>query len=122
MPVHLYGNPCDMKKITSIAKKNNLRIIEDCAESLGSELNNEPLGIYGDAATFSFFGNKTITTGEGGMILFKDEEVYKKAIILRDHGMSKTKRYWHEMVGFNYRLTNLQASIGLAQLSKLMIL
>lgn len=119
MPVHLYGNPCEMNKICSIAQKNNLKIIEDCAESLGSEYNNQPTGILGDAATYSFFGNKTITTGEGGMILFKEEEVYKKAMILRDHGMNKTKRYWHDLVGFNYRLTNLQASIGLAQLEKL---
>ena len=119
MPVHLYGNPCEMNKICSLAQKNNLKIIEDCAESLGSEYYNQPTGILGDAATYSFFGNKTITTGEGGMILFKEEEVYKKAMILRDHGMNKTKRYWHDMVGFNYRLTNLQASIGLAQLEKL---
>ena len=119
MPVHLYGNPCEMNKISSLAIENNLKIIEDCAESLGSEYNNYPTGIFGDAATYSFFGNKTITTGEGGMILFKEEEVYKKAMILRDHGMSKTKRYWHDLVGFNYRLTNLQASIGLAQLEKL---
>ena len=86
---------------------------------MGSLYNNKPLGIYGDAATYSFFGNKTITTGEGGMILFKNEEIYQEAKILRDHGMSKEKRYWHDVVGYNYRLTNLQASIGVAQLAKL---
>jgi len=119
LPVHLYGNPCQMDDIVSIANEFDLKIIEDCAESLGSLYNNKPLGIYGDAATYSFFGNKTITTGEGGMILFKDEEIYQKAKILRDHGMSKEKRYWHDVVGYNYRLTNLQASIGVAQLAKL---
>lgn len=119
LPVHLYGNPCQMDDIVSIANEFDLKIIEDCAESLGSFYNNKPLGIYGDAATYSFFGNKTITTGEGGMILFKNEEIYQEAKILRDHGMSKEKRYWHDVVGYNYRLTNLQASIGVAQLAKL---
>jgi perosamine synthetase len=119
LPVHLYGNPCQMDDIVSLANEFGLKIIEDCAESLGSLYNNKPLGIYGDAATYSFFGNKTITTGEGGMILFKNEEIYQEAKILRDHGMSKEKRYWHDVVGYNYRLTNLQASIGVAQLVKL---
>jgi perosamine synthetase len=108
-----------MDDIVSLANEFGLKIIEDCAESLGSLYNNKPLGIYGDAATYSFFGNKTITTGEGGMILFKNEEIYQEAKILRDHGMSKEKRYWHDVVGYNYRLTNLQASIGVAQLVKL---
>ena len=119
MLVHLYGNPCNMNKIIEIAKKHKLFIVEDCAESLGSTYNGYPLGIHSDAATFSFFGNKTITTGEGGMIVFKDPKVYEKASILRDHGMSKTKRYWHDVVGYNYRLTNIQAAIGVAQFDKL---
>ena len=76
------------------------------------------LGTFGDASTFSFFGNKTISTGEGGMILFSDPQVAEKARILRDHGMSKNKRYWHDVVGYNYRLTNIQAAIGVAQMEK----
>lgn len=119
MLVHLYGQPCDMNAIMSIAKKYNLLILEDAAEALGSTYEDQPVGIFGDAATFSFFGNKTITTGEGGMILFKDKKVAEKASILRDHGMSKEKRYWHDFVGYNYRLTNMQAAIGVAQFERL---
>ena len=74
-------------------------IIGDCAEALGSEYNKKLVGTFGDASTFSFFGNKTISTGEGGMIIFKDKKIYEKAKILRDHGMSSKKRYWHEQVG-----------------------
>jgi perosamine synthetase len=119
MPVHLYGNPCNMDFIMKFAKIHNLFVIEDCAEALGSYYNGKPLGTFGDAATFSFYGNKTITTGEGGMIVFKDNKIAEKAAMLRDHGMNKTKRYWHEEVGYNYRLTNLQAAIGVAQFERL---
>lgn len=119
MAVHLFGNPCKVFELMELTKKYNLYLVQDCAESLGSLFNNEPLGIFGDVATFSFFGNKTITTGEGGMIIFKDPDIYKKANILRDHGMNKTKRYWHDFVGYNYRLTNLQAAVGVAQFERL---
>jgi len=119
MPVHLYGNPCNMDDIVAIARKNKLFIIEDCAEALGSLYKGKPVGTFGDVATFSFYGNKTITTGEGGMVLFKDQKVADRAAMLRDHGMRKTKRYWHDEVGYNYRLTNIQAAIGVAQLERL---
>lgn len=119
MAVHLYGNVCDMNLMNQIAKKNNLYIIEDCAEALGSFYFNNPVGTFGDVATFSFFGNKTITTGEGGMVIFKDKRHAEIGAVLRDHGMSKDKRYWHDYVGFNYRLTNLQAAIGVAQFEQL---
>jgi perosamine synthetase len=119
MPVHLYGNPCKMDAIMDLAKRYDLFVIEDCAEALGSFFKNHPVGTFGDAATFSFYGNKTITTGEGGMIVFKDKAVAERAAMLRDHGMKKTKRYWHEEVGYNYRLTNLQAAIGVAQFERL---
>jgi perosamine synthetase len=119
MPVHLYGHPCDMDEIVAFAKKYNLLIIEDCAEALGSYYKGKPVGIFGDASTYSFFGNKTITTGEGGMVVFKNPEVAGKAEMLRDHGMQKTKRYWHSKVGYNYRLTNIQAAIGVAQFERL---
>jgi perosamine synthetase len=116
--VHLYGYPANMNLIASLAAKYDLRIIEDCAEALGSLYKGKHVGLTGDSATFSFFGNKTITTGEGGMILFKDPLLNQKAQILRDHGMSPEKRYWHNEVGFNYRLTNIQAALGVAQLEK----
>lgn len=118
MPVHLYGNPCDMDEIHEIAKEHNLLVIEDNAEGLGSKYKGKLTGTLGDAGTFSFFGNKTITTGEGGAILFQDKKIYDHAKVLRDHGMSPTKRYWHEYIGFNYRLTNIQAAIGCAQLER----
>ena len=116
--VHLYGYPANMDLIAPLAAKHDLRIIEDCAEALGSRYKGKHVGLIGDSATFSFFGNKTITTGEGGMVLFKDSDLHQKAQILRDHGMSPEKRYWHNEVGFNYRLTNLQAALGVAQLEK----
>jgi perosamine synthetase len=119
MPVHLYGCPCEMDEVVLFAKKNNLLIIEDCAEALGSYYKNKPVGVFGDASTFSFFGNKTITTGEGGMILFKNKNIAERAEVLRDHGMNKSKRYWHDEVGYNYRLTNIQAAIGVAQFEQL---
>lgn len=119
MPVHIYGQTCNMDKLAAIVNKHNLLVVEDCAEALGSKYKGRPVGVFGDAATFSFFGNKTITTGEGGMVLFKDPEVAKKSAVLRDHGMSKEKRYWHDLVGYNYRLTNLQAAIGVAQFERL---
>jgi perosamine synthetase len=119
MPVHLYGHPADMEKIEEISRINKILIIEDCAESIGSRIGKRATGSYGDASCFSFFGNKTITTGEGGMILFKDQNAAKKARILRDHGMSPERRYWHEVVGYNYRITNIQAAIGVAQMERI---
>jgi perosamine synthetase len=108
-----------MGKIKKICNKYNLYLIEDCAEAIGSKINGIQIGTYSDASIFSFFGNKTITTGEGGMVCFKSKKIYERAKILRDHGMSKSKRYWHEHIGNNYRLTNLQAAVGCAQLKKL---
>jgi perosamine synthetase len=119
MPVHLYGHPCDMEIICEFANRYNLKVIEDCAEALGSMYKGRPVGVFGDVATFSFYGNKTITTGEGGMIVFKDEKVAEFASVMRDHGMDKIKRYWHSFVGYNYRLTNIQAAIGVAQFERL---
>lgn len=119
MPVHLYGHPCHMDELMAIAKKHNLFVIEDCAEALGTLYKGKHVGTFGEAATFSFFGNKTITTGEGGMVLFNDQATCDKAMVLRDHGMSKQKRYWHDFVGYNYRMTNIQAAIGVAQLERL---
>ncbi len=118
MPVHLYGLPAKMDAINKLAKQHNLYVIEDAAEAIGSTFQGQMAGSMSDIATFSFYGNKTITTGEGGMILFKDQAHYEKALVLRDHGMDKQKRYWHNYVGYNYRLTNLQAAIGVAQMER----
>ena len=103
MPVHIYGVPCDMSEIQVIANEHDLLIIEDCAEALGSTIDKVHVGNFGNAGTFSFFGNKVITCGEGGAIIFKDKAVYERAKVLRDHGMTPGKRYWHEAMGFNYR-------------------
>jgi perosamine synthetase len=119
MPVHLYGHSSHMDEIMAIAKKHNLIVVEDAAEAIGGKYKDKHVGVFGDAATFSFFGNKTITTGEGGMVFFKDKKAYEKAVVLRDHGMSKEKKYWHDFVGFNYRMTNLQAAIGCAQMERI---
>jgi perosamine synthetase len=119
IPVHIYGQPCDMDAILKIAKKYNLRIIEDCAEAHGALYKGKKVGSFGDIGCFSFYGNKVITTGEGGMCTTNNSKLDSKMRVLRDHGMSKTKRYWHDVVGYNYRMTNLQAAIGLAQLERI---
>lgn len=119
IPVHIYGQVCDMKSIMKIAREYNLKVIEDCAEAHGAMFEGKKVGSHGDIGCFSFYGNKVITTGEGGMCTTNNHEMDEKMRILRDHGMSKTKRYWHDMVGYNYRMTNLQAAIGLAQLERI---
>lgn len=117
--VHLYGIPCDYNKILKIVKNNNFFLIEDCAESLGSKFKNKKMGLEGDASTYSFYANKTITTGEGGMTVFKKKENYFKALKIRNQGRSFIKTYWHDIVGSNYRITNIQAALGVAQLKKI---
>ena len=119
IPVHLYGHPCDMDQIMKIARNYNLYVIEDAAEAHGAEYKGKKVGSFGDISCFSFYGNKMITTGEGGMCLTNNEELAERMRNLRDHAMSKNRRYWHETVGFNYRMTNLQAAVGVAQLKKL---
>jgi len=119
IPVHLYGQVCNMEEIMKIAREHNLFVIEDCAEAHGAEFDGHKVGSIGDIGCFSFFGNKVITTGEGGMCITNNKYLNDKMRVLRDHGMSKTKRYWHDYVGYNYRMTNLQASIGVAQLERI---
>jgi len=119
IPVHIYGHPANMIEINEIAKKYNLKVIEDAAEAHGAEVYGKKVGGLGDVGIFSFYGNKIITSGEGGMITTNDEDLYNKMRYLRDHAMSKEKRYWHTEVGFNYRMTNLQAALGLAQLERI---
>jgi len=118
MAVHLYGLSCDMDRLVKICKDHQLYLIEDCAEAFGSFYNQQHVGTFGDIATFSFFGNKTITTGEGGMVVTKTKELIDRAFHLKNQGVSKTREYWHDIVAYNYRMTNICAAIGLAQIEK----
>jgi len=121
IPVHLYGHPANMDLIHDIASKYNLAVIEDAAQAHGALYKNQRVGIINstDIGCFSFFGNKIITTGEGGMVITNRKELYDKIRILRDHGMSGSQRYIHHVLGYNYRMTNLQAAIGAAQMEKI---
>ena len=119
IPVHLYGQPCDIDALSKICKKHKLFMIEDCAEAHGAKYSGKRVGSFGDIGCFSFFGNKVITTGEGGMCVTNSQELDEKMRILRDHGMSRQKKYWHDVVGYNYRMTNLQAAIGVAQVERI---
>lgn len=119
IPVHIYGQPCEMDRIMEIAERNNLYVIEDCAEAHGAEYKGKKVGSFGTIGCFSFYANKVITTGEGGMCLTNDEMLNEKMRLLRDHGMSKQRKYYHAMVGYNYRMTNMQAAIGVAQLERI---
>jgi perosamine synthetase len=116
MAVHLYGHPCDMDRLTAICKKYNLFLIEDCAEAIGSLYKGKHVGTFGDIATFSFYGNKTITTGEGGMVVTNDETLHDRVLHFKGQGLAKHREYWHDVIGYNYRMTNICAAIGLAQL------
>ena len=119
LPVHIYGQPAKIDEIKSFAKKKRLFVIEDCAEALGSKYKKRKVGLDGNGSTFSFFPNKLITTGEGGMVVFKQLKDALKAKILLNQGRSKTKNYWHDYAGYNFRMTNLQAAVGVAQLKKI---
>jgi len=117
--VHLYGHPCNMDAIINIAREHALFIIEDCAEAIGSMYKGQKVGSFGDVACFSFFGNKTITCGEGGMVLTRDATLIDRLVHLKGQGLAKYREYWHDTIGFNYRMTNIQAAIGLAQLEQI---
>ncbi|MCF6303413.1 MAG: DegT/DnrJ/EryC1/StrS family aminotransferase [Devosiaceae bacterium] len=119
MPVHLYGFTCDMEKMAQFAKSNGLKIVEDAAEATGVRVNGHHVGRFADVSTFSFFGNKTLTCGEGGMIITNDDDLAENLRITKNQGMSTTRRYWHDRFGVNYRMTNIQAAIGVAQLEQL---
>ncbi len=116
IPVHLYGLPCNLEAVLSIAKEHKLLVVEDCAEAQGATVSGRTVGSMGSIGSFSFYGNKVVTTGEGGMCVTDDRALNDRLRILRDHGMSKTKHYWHDVVGYNYRMTNLQAAVGTAQM------
>lgn len=118
MVVHLYGHPCDMDAVMKIAKEHDLFVVEDCAEAFGSMIKDRHVGTFGDISTFSFYGNKTITCGEGGMVVTNDDTLYSRALHLKGQGLAKHRQYWHDIIGYNYRMTNICAAIGLAQLEQ----
>jgi perosamine synthetase len=118
MPVHLYGRAADMDAILALADEHGLLVVEDCAEALGTLDSHGHVGTRSDAGVFSFYANKTITTGEGGMVCFRSPEVADQAKAMRSHGFSPKKRYWHDQWGTNFRLTNLQAALGVAQMER----
>jgi len=119
MPVHLYGLASNMEAIMEVANRHNIPVIEDAAEAHGAEQNGKRVGSFGLAASFSFFGNKIITSGEGGMITTNDDALYNRMKLLKAQAVSPDKRYWHVDVGYNYRMTNMQAAIGLGQLEQI---
>jgi perosamine synthetase len=118
--VHLYGSLCEMDEIMAIARKHNLYVIEDSAEAIGSEYKGKKAGSIGDFGVFSFHGTKTITTGEGGMLVTNNDHLYEQASILHDHGRDPKikKMFWAEQVGFKYKMSNLQAALGYAQMQR----
>ena len=118
IPVHTYGHPVDMDKIMILAKRHGLFVIEDAAEAHGAEYKGKRVGGLGDIGCFSFYANKIITTGEGGMLVTNNEEIAQKSKLLRNQALIKKRRFMHEEMGFNYRFTNVQAAIGLAQAEK----
>jgi perosamine synthetase len=117
--VHLYGHPADMDPILRIARKHKLFVLEDAAEAHGAEYKKAKVGSLSDIATFSFYGNKIITTGEGGMVVTNDPTIAAKVRQLKGQGMDPERRYWFPVIGYNYRMSNVAAAIGLAQLERI---
>jgi perosamine synthetase len=117
--VHIYGHPVDMDPILEIAKRHGIKVVEDAAEAHGAEYKGRKTGSLGDIAAFSFYANKIITTGEGGMIVTNNDELAERARLLSDLAHSKERRFLHKHIGFNYRMTNMQAAIGVAQLERI---
>ncbi|MDX6528250.1 MAG: perosamine synthetase [Blastocatellia bacterium] len=117
--VHLYGHPTDMDPVLALARKHALFVVEDAAEAHGAEYKGKRVGVFGDIATFSFYGNKIITTGEGGMVTTNDERLAMRVRQLKGQGQDPERRYWFPMLGYNYRMTNIQAAIGLAQMEQI---
>jgi perosamine synthetase len=117
--VHTYGNVCEMDAILDLGRKKNIPIIEDVAEAFPSRYRGRIAGTFGAAGCFSFQATKTITTGEGGMVVTADDALRRRMELYRSHGLMRKRHYWHELPGHNFRLTNLQAALGCAQLEKL---
>lgn len=119
IPVHLYGQPADMLELGKIVRGTSIVLLEDAAEAHGARIGARRVGSLGAAGAFSFYGNKLMTTGEGGALTTDDDALAARFRFLKDHGMSKERRYYHTELAFNYRMTNLQAALGCAQLEQL---
>jgi len=119
LPVHIYGHPCDMDPILDIAGDHDIRVVEDAAEAHGALYKGRKAGGISDCGCFSFYANKIITTGEGGMVVTNDPEIAERARSLKDLAFQKDRRFLHTDLGFNYQMTNIQAAIGLAQLERI---
>ena len=119
MPVHIYGAACDMAKVIHFAEKNRLKVVEDAAQALGVKWNNKSCGNFGDASCFSFFVDKTLSTVEGGLVTTNDEKTYNKMMYLRNQGRLSRGTFLHPEIGYNFRMTDIQAAIGVAQIKKL---
>jgi perosamine synthetase len=119
MAVHLYGHACDTKALRKVADEYRLHLIEDCAEALGTTISRRHVGLDSDVATFSFYKNKTITTGEGGLVLTQRADWADRIVLLKGQGVAPNRRFWHELVAYNYRMSNLSAALGMAQLARL---
>lgn len=119
IPVHTYGHPVDMDPLMALAEKHGIFVLEDAAEAHGAEYKGRRAGGLGHAAGFSFYANKIITTGEGGMITTNDAKLAELTQNLRDHAFSPERHFWHKFIGFNYRMTNLQAAVGVAQVEQM---
>jgi perosamine synthetase len=119
LPVHLYGLPCDMHALTAIARKHKLWIVEDAAEAHGATIDGRRAGSFGEIGSFSLYGNKIVTTGEGGVVTTSDAALARAMSRFRGQGMDPARRYWFETVGYNYRMTNLAAALGVAQMAKI---
>lgn len=121
LAVHLYGNLCDVTRLQEIARRHGLYLIEDAAEAIGSEYRGRRAGSIGDFGAFSFHGTKTLTTGEGGMFVTSDTDLFEKVLTLSNHGRSRhqTKQFWPDELGFKYKMSNIQAAIGLAQVERI---
>jgi perosamine synthetase len=118
IPVHLYGHPADLDPILELSKKHNLHVVEDAAEAHGAKYKGRSVGSIGTCAAFSFYGNKIVATGEGGMVTTNDDELAAKLRLFRGQGMEPDRRYWHSVIGYNYRMTNIAAALGCAQLKR----
>jgi perosamine synthetase len=117
--VHTYGHSVDMDTVLEIARRHDLYVVEDAAEAHGAEYKGRPAGSLADAAAFSFYANKIITSGEGGMVTTNNPKLAETVRTLRDHAFSKERHFWHKYIGYSFRMTNLQAAIGLAQVEQM---
>ncbi len=122
MPVHLYGHACNMDEVMAFAARHKLLVVEDCAEALGTRWRGRHVGTFGEIGTFSFFGNKTVTTGEGGMVVTNNAAHADMVSRLKGQGLARDREYYHDLVGYNYRMTNICAAIGVAQMEALPVI